>query len=821
MRVLAFFALFLSTLYANHALEPISLQLTWLHQFQSAGFYVAKEKGFYADHNLDLTIKEYHNGVNVVDDVLKGASVYGIGRSSLIIDRSKKKPVVALMALFQHSPSVLISTNPTIKTPKDLFQRSIMMTSDESSSVAIFSMLLSHGVNKNDLFLQNHSFNIEDLIQHNTDAMACYISNEPFRLSKRLIPHTIFNPQEYGFDFYGDILFTSEEELKTHPERAKNFYTATKRGWEWAFDNIEETAKLIYEKYNTQNKSLEELIYEGKTLKTLAFDEDKPFGVLEEKKFEEIGAFYKISGLLNNGLNLKGFIDPLHFGKDIIRIGVLSTREGNNVLPKSWQESADYLTSIFPLHQFVILALSFEEMQEKVKKNELEFIITNPLFAVQLEHAHGISRIATMSIRYKDHYFSEYGSVIFTKASSRIKNYFDIRGKKIGAVSQRSLGGYLLGIKELNDPTIRKHMTFLGSHDTVVKAILDEKIDVGIIRTGVLEKMQEEGLLKLSDFKILGAKTYIDFPFAISTELYPEWVLAKAPHTSEFLTNEVLSTLLKLSTSAKNPHIFRLKTPLDYSKVHALLKEFNIYPYEQDPLSFKEVLVYYKYLFLGLFITFTISLIFIAYIQRLNKKLRQNTEEIYQFNATLEHEVQERTHELSLLNSKLKELANTDELTKIDNRRHFFLMATQYFHTSKRNAMELHMLSLDIDFFKHVNDTYGHAMGDDVLKFFCKAIKELIRQSDLFGRIGGEEFCICVQNATLEGAITLAEKIRERIQNSTKEGNAFGIPFITVSIGISSLLPDDTEIFDVIKRSDEALYRAKRNGRNQVQVILQ
>lgn len=200
--------------------------------------------------------------------------------------------------------------------------------------------------------------------------------------------------------------------------------------------------------------------------------------------------------------------------------------------------------------------------------------------------------------------------------------------------------------------------------------------------------------------------------------------------------------------------------------------------------------------------------------------MREHAQEIGSFNATLEHEVEERTHQLTLLNSKLKELANTDELTKIDNRRHFFLLATQYFYASQRNNMELHIFSLDIDLFKQVNDTYGHATGDEVLKFFCQSIKDIIRQSDLFGRIGGEEFCICIQNTTLEGATILAEKIRESIQNTTAIVDNKELPKITVSIGISSLQKGDKEIFDIIKRSDEALYRAKRNGRNQVQIIL-
>lgn len=819
MRFVIFFLFIYTTLFAHPQYNPISLQLAWLHQFQSAGFYVAQEKGFYDELDLNVTIKEYQ-GKDVVEAVLNKESTYGIGKSSLLIDRNNHKPVVALMALFQHDPAVLITTNPAIQTPQKLLNRTIMMSNDQLNSVSMTSMLLSNGVKLENVTLQIPSFNIDDLIHQKTDAMACYISNEPFLLNERNISYTILNPKEYGFDFYGDILFTTEDEIANNPERARRFYAASKKGWEWAFEHVEETAKLIYDKYNTQNKSLEALIYEGETLKKLAFEEDKPYGMLEAKKFEDISTIYKISGMIKNTYALEGFIDPLHFIKSSVKIGVLESAEDQETIPKIWRDSENYLNTIFASHQFTIIPLSLTEMEKKIQHNELDFIILNPMLSIQLSQTMGISRIATISQRYKDHFYSEYGSVIFTKSGSKINQYSDLYGKKIGAVSPHSFGGYLLGKKEIGSPMIEKNTLFLETHYKVVKAVLEGRVDAGIIRSNVLEKMQDEGIINLNDIKVLNAKKHLDFPFLVSTNLYPEWVLAKTPHTSEYLTNETLSTLLKLSITPKATQIFKLTPPQDDSKVHSVLKEFNIYPYQQEPFTLEDAFFRYKYFFLGLLIAFVMAIFFIIYIQRLNQKLKEHAQEIGNFNATLEHEVEERTHQLTLLNSKLKELANTDELTKIDNRRHFFLLATQYFYSSRRNNMELHIFSLDIDLFKHVNDTYGHAIGDEVLKYFCDTIKGIIRQSDLFGRIGGEEFCICIQNTTLEGALTLAEKIRESIQNSTAIVNNKQLPKITVSIGISSLQKGDKEIFDIIKRSDEALYRSKRNGRNQVQIIL-
>ena len=821
MRALFYSFAFALTLFANTTQEAISLQLAWLHQFQSAGFYVALEKGFYQEENLNVTLKEYDTNTQPTHDVIIGKSTYGVlNGSSLFLDRENQKPVVALMALFQSDPSVLISTNPSIKSPKDLKYKHIFMSEDDYRSVGMLSMLMSYDIKREDLFLKAHSLKLEDLIKKKVDAMACYISNEPFLLDENNISYTILNPREYGFNFYGDVLFTSESELLQHPKRAKAFYDASKKGWIWAFEHIEETAQLIYDKYNTQNKSLEALIYEGKTLKELAFDEEGFFGTIKAKKFEEITNIYKVAGIMKNGnVPLQKFIDPLFFAKEQVKIGVLTSRDESNSLSRSWDESAKYLSTLFPFHHFEVVPLSFEAMDKSIRDHEIEFVITNPMHAIQLEHRYGLGRIATLSTPYKNHYYSEYGSVIFTRFdATHISNYAEARERKIGAVSSTSFGGYLLGMKELEIHS-PQNVTFLGTHFNVIKAVLNGSVDVGIVRTDMIEQMVSEGLLNKDDIKVLGAKTYPHFPFLISTKLYPGWILAKTSHTSETLSNDLLSTLLKLSTTPQKLLRYRITTTFDYSSVHNLLKEMHIYPYEQETFTLYDVYTRYKLPFLGLIVAFGLLLFFSLYIQFLHRKLKRYTQEIERFNETLEQEVNERTHELSLLNSKLKDLANVDELTQIANRRYFFLLAIQYFYTAKRNNMPLHILSLDIDFFKNVNDTYGHAMGDEVLKSFCKMVQSTLRQSDIFGRIGGEEFCICVQNTSLEGVRILAEKIRKKVESTQGILNNTKLPAITVSISISSLHSNDHEIFDTIKRSDEALYKAKHNGRNQVQIV--
>ena len=172
------------TLFAQES-EKVSLQLQWLHQFQFAGFYVAKEKGYYKEAGLEVDIKEFSHQADILTDIRNQKTTYATGRTSLLIHQSKTPDLVILDAIFEHSPSVLITTNPNITHPHDLKNKRIMVTQDESVSSSFYAMLFSQGVHSKDITQQKHSFNLQDLINGKTDAMASYISNEPFQLQQK------------------------------------------------------------------------------------------------------------------------------------------------------------------------------------------------------------------------------------------------------------------------------------------------------------------------------------------------------------------------------------------------------------------------------------------------------------------------------------------------------------------------------------------------------------------------------------------------------------------------------------------------------------
>ncbi|WP_286237642.1 ABC transporter substrate-binding protein [Neptuniibacter halophilus] len=293
----------------TQAAESISVQLLWKHQFQFAGYYIAKEKGFYAEEGLEVGLKEYGPDLDLVDEVLQGNSQFAVGRTSLLIDQNAGADIVALFAAYQQSPLMLLTRKDSgILLSSDLRNRRVMITNDAKRVGELIAMLLQAGITLSEFEQVEHSYDVNDLISGKVDAIASYVSNEPFEMERQGVEYNVIHPKDYGFDMYSDILFSSREYIEQHPDTTDKFYRASIRGWIYAFNHIEETARLIFERYNTQNKSLAALIFEGQELKKLAFDKDGNFGTLSETKFNEMAQVYLVTGSIFRGYNFSDFI---------------------------------------------------------------------------------------------------------------------------------------------------------------------------------------------------------------------------------------------------------------------------------------------------------------------------------------------------------------------------------------------------------------------------------------------------------------------------------------------------------------------------------
>ena len=164
---------------------------------------------------------------------------------------------------------------------------------------------------------------------------------------------------------------------------------------------------------------------------------------------------------------------------------------------------------------------------------------------------------------------------------------------------------------------------------------------------------------------------------------------------------------------------------------------------------------------------------------------------------------------------RIKMLAYTDELTQVSNRRYFFDIAQNIILMTAREKKSLSLLMLDIDYFKNVNDTYGHQIGDFILISFVQEVKKIMRKSDMFARVGGEEFAILLNDTSIEGARIIAQKICTLIENK-KFVYEDKVISITTSIGISQLDEKNDSIEKLYKQADKQLYQAKNTGRNRV-----
>lgn len=161
----------------------------------------------------------------------------------------------------------------------------------------------------------------------------------------------------------------------------------------------------------------------------------------------------------------------------------------------------------------------------------------------------------------------------------------------------------------------------------------------------------------------------------------------------------------------------------------------------------------------------------------------------------------------------LKRLATTDSLTELWNRRYFLEKGTLEIEMVKRTGLPLSLLFIDIDHFKQVNDTYGHAVGDEALKHMASILKKFVRSTDLVSRFGGEEFCLLTPNTSIEAAFQLAEKLRGYFDDHS----IFVLDHMlhyTISIGVSSYVANETGIDGLLAAADKACYEAKNNGRN-------
>ena len=290
---------------AVHALEAVTLQLKWTHAFQFAGYYAAIEKGFYEQAGLSVNLLEAAPGTEPVKIVVDGKADFGVGASSLLLERQAGVPVVALAVIFQHSPLVLVARqNRPLQSVHDLKGKRVMF---EAQSSELKAYLRQEGIDDAALQALPHSFNTRDLIEGRVDGMTAYSTNELFDLDNAGFAYQTYSPRAVGIDFYGDNLFTTERQIKENPARVAAFRTASLKGWQYAMAHPDEIIDLILAKYS-KHRARAFYEFEAQQMVPLLQSSLVEVGYMNPGRWQHIAQTYSALGLLPKNVSLDGFL---------------------------------------------------------------------------------------------------------------------------------------------------------------------------------------------------------------------------------------------------------------------------------------------------------------------------------------------------------------------------------------------------------------------------------------------------------------------------------------------------------------------------------
>lgn len=729
-------------------MEKVSVQLDWKYQFEYAGYIAAKEKGFYKDAGLEVELREYTQGVDVVSDVLSGKANYGIYNSSIVIDNGKIKPIVVMATYLQHSPLVLIARKG-IDNPSGLVGKTIMGTKNELKHSSL-SLLLAHfDITSQNASFVDQTFSIDPFVAGNVDAMSAYRSNQLYLLDQMRIPYEIIDPVEYGFVMNAGNLFTSQSEAIKHPERTQKFIDATNCGWKYATEHPEEIIDLLIRKYHVK-KSYEALAYEAKVIKKLMMTD---FYAIGETNNETTTRLYKQlirAGAIREDQKLGQFLfrDVVESAKNKFQ---LSEAE-KNYLSNKKKITMCVDPEWYPLEAIrdgKHIGIASDVMKSFSAKLEtpIELIPTTSWNQSLIEAKNRRCDILSMASktpeREKYMYFTPtylaLPYVLVTTMDKPFIEYIDqLQGKKVGIVNGYEILGRLK--KRYPDLSI---------------------VEVDSVRDG-LKKVENGELYGYID-NLIVSTSYIQKEFSgslkVSSRLEEQDELRVAVRNDEPILGTIFDKLVQ---------------QLDDESMQ---KIYNRWVSTIEQVSWIDQALVWKIL-----VVILIGILAFTW----------------------------RFFILKRYSAKLLELSITDKLTGLYNRQKTDeKLSEEQRKVERYPSYHCSIMMIDVDFFKSVNDRYGHQSGDRVLREVASILQQNLRQTDIVGRWGGEEFMIILPHTSLEKADSVAENLRH-----TVEQHPFGLDQpITISIGIGQLKKSHT-VHEMIGDIDSALYDAKKCGRN-------
>lgn len=833
--------------------DDLRLQLKWKHGFHFAGYYAAVAQGYYREEGLQVEIAEAQTGADAVANVLAGRANYGIGSSSLLLARAAGKPVVALAAIFQHSPLVLaIRRTDRTPSPRDLLGKRVMI---EPFADELYAYLGRDGVTPDKMQVVPHDFNVRSLIDGKVDAMSIYLSNEAHALDRANFGYQILSPSAAGIDFYSDVLFTSERELRDHPERVRRFRAASLRGWQYAMSHPDQIIDLILSRY-PGGGSREHLAYEANALKSLIRPDLIEPGHMNPGRWQDIVRVYAQAGALPKDFSLDGFLYAPESEADL---GHLYFLLGVAFLSISIVGAlALYIYSINRRLQRSVVDLEGARRALEDEKRKLlasEERLTD--FADELGLQNAVLKLLQDAVPLPDVLrtlaqsvealhpdmvcsiliYSESERALYTGAAPSLPDFYSeaVNGlpvaEGVGSCGTAAARDELVVVED-----IAGHPFWVPFREVAARAGVqacwsqpihssDHKLlgtfavyhrrpthpgeaDLALIRhfswlAGIaIEKTRSSERIRLSEEQLR-------FVLEAAELGYWDWDIK----AGTIVRNEHWATMLGYTLEDLGEQAFMptyLVHPDDVARVQHSIDEV---------LSGRSAAHQIEY-------------------RMLHKD--GSVRWILDHGNVTQRDVQGRparmcgTHmditERKLAEERTRQLAFFDPLTGLPNRRLLSDRLRQIFSANARHLRYSALMLLDLDNFKPLNDRYGHAAGDQLLVEMAHRLQSCIRAEDTAARLGGDEFVVVINELgdnearARQQALAVAEKIRSALDvpyrlrvGEAGEERELGHR-CSSSIGVVLFAGTGHDETTIVSHADRAMYLAKQAGKNAIRL---
>lgn len=298
-------ALSIAYIYSSSKSDEVNVRLKWIHQAQFAGFYYAEKAGFYKNEGINIKLNPGGVDFPAIKMVASGSEQFGVtGADQIILARSKGIPVVAIAVIYRKSPMVFFSLKESnITTPNDFIGKNVGVKYGGNEELTYRALLNKLNIDKDSINEIPVKYDMSPLFSKQVDVWPGYSINEPIIAKEKGYDVNLIWPSDYGINMYADAIFTTESNIKEHPDLVKRFLFATIKGWNEAYNNPKKAVFYTLQ-YSNSLKEKHELAMMKSSL-TLLKPDDKPIGSMDNKIWEGMQELLLNQGFIKKKINIK------------------------------------------------------------------------------------------------------------------------------------------------------------------------------------------------------------------------------------------------------------------------------------------------------------------------------------------------------------------------------------------------------------------------------------------------------------------------------------------------------------------------------------